>query len=352
MNGIKMVRRTRKENGLLAIVGSAIIPKDIRTKIIKVYKKAGYKKPPYSRIGAYFYISLIITFFVYLIYIYPNLRYKSPLFVMILTIVLWAVIELITFLFFILIEYVFIDLKIYGRLKSIERNLPDYLDLVAANLKGGMTFEQALWNSIRPEFQVLGEEMGAVAKKVMTGEDLIHALQSFANTYDSPLLKRTFDLFIGEITTGGKVVDILEKIVDELRATQVLREEMNAAALSYVIFISIIVMFISPALFALSYQLINMINGISQNLGASVGQGVSAGFFKISKTSIDLQAFRGFSLLSIGIISFISSLIVSTIQKGNIKSGLKYIPIFIVVSLLFYILLSGVLHSIFGGITF
>jgi hypothetical protein len=36
-------------------------------------------------------------------------------------------------------------------------------------LKGGMSFDASLWNSVKPEFGVLSEEIQLCTKKVMTG---------------------------------------------------------------------------------------------------------------------------------------------------------------------------------------
>ncbi|MCD6589835.1 type II secretion system F family protein [Candidatus Woesearchaeota archaeon] len=334
----------------LRVVGKAIIPKGIREKMYKYYAKLGKEEPPYERFGAYFYISTIITLIIYLLLIYPSVRTNSVR-LLIGTISGWIITHLLLIFLLGLGEYVITDFKIYNRIKTIERYLPDYLELVAANLKGGMTLEQAMWNSIRPEFKVLGEEMGIVAKRVMTGEDIARALKSFAEKYKSPLLMRTFEIFIGELATGGEIASILEKIVGNLRSTKEMREEMVASTISYTIFISLIVMFIAPTLFALSYQLISIISKVSRSVASTITHGTPVtGFFKISTTGVDVEAYKGFSILSIIIVALISSLIISVIQKGTIKDGLKYIPFFISISLLTYLLLLSLLGSIFGGL--
>ncbi len=334
----------------LETIGKAIIPKKFREGIYKYYEKVGRREPPYMRYGIYFVLSAILTAIVYLTLIYPSLI-NSQTKLLIGTIAAWIVIQLLFISLFGLAEYILMDLKIFRRTREIEKDLADYLELVSANLKGGMTIEQSLWNSIRPEFKVLGEEMGIVAKKVMTGEDIKRALSDFSNKYDSTLLKRTFEIFIGELTSGGEIVRVLEKIVNNIRSTQNMREEMSASTLNYVIFISIIVMFIAPTLFALSYQLITIISDVSRSVGSTITQGVPmGGLFRINAKGVDTEAYKGFSLIAIMLISLISSIIISIIQKGNIKEGLKYIPFFIIASLMTYVFLLKLLGGIFGGL--
>ena len=55
-------------------------------------------------------------------------------------------------------------------------------------------------------------------------------------------------------------------------------------------------------------------------------------------------------MAGIEVISFFSSLIVSIVEKGNIKSGLKYIPIFLIGSLGFYFIFMSILGFVFSGI--
>ena len=91
----------------------------------------------------------------------------------------------------ILIGFVFyLNLRIYNRTKEIEKVLPDFLQLTAANISAGMSIDKALWFSIRPRFGILAKEIETVAKKSMSGEDLEQALKEFASKYDSPTLDR------------------------------------------------------------------------------------------------------------------------------------------------------------------
>ena len=56
------------------------------------------------------------------------------------------------------------------------------------------------------------------------------------------------------------------------------------------------------------------------------------------------------TMAAIATISFFSSLIVSIVEKGNVKSGLKYIPIFMIGSLVLYFVFMEILGFVFSGI--
>ena len=63
--------------------------------------------------------------------------------------------------------------------------------------------------------------------------------------------------------------------------------------------------------------------------------------FVFSKVTLNPKDFRTFSMIAILVISFFSSLIVSIVEKGDMKGGLKYIPIYVLGSVgLYFIFLK------------
>ena len=104
---------------------------------------------------------------------------------------------------------------------------------------------------------------------------------------------------------------------------------------------------ISPLLFALSFHLLVIILNF---VGRLAGASTSALPFSISAVTVDPESFRYFSISAIATIAFFSSLIVSIVEKGNVKSGLKYIPIFMIGSLALYFAFMKILGFVFSGI--
>ena len=247
--------------------------------------------------------------------------------------------------------YFWLDLRIYKRTKEIEEILPEFLQFVAGNLKGGMSFDRALWNAIRPRFGVLAIEVEIAAKKVMTGEDVDEALREFTKKYDSPILKRSFDLIIEGMKSGGRIVYLIDKVIEDINEAKTLKKEMSASVTSYVIFITFIVLVIAPGLFALSYQLLTIVSSFAGKLGGSTGA-VSSMPIKFSAVSIDPSDFVAFARMCVGIIAVFSSMIISLISRGDIKSGIKYIPIFLIVSLVNFSIFMFFLKGMFSFIAF
>ncbi len=343
--------------------GKAFVPKKLIPTLRKYMLKAGLDEVPYKFFGLLFYFSAFITTLIFILFVFPCLNHPaectllkgfsiqkfSLLEIYVYSFVSWSIVQLFFAILFILLIYFYLDLKIYYRTKKMEEQFPDFLQVLSANLKGGMTFESALWSAIKPRFNVLGSEMSKTSKKVMTGYDISKALTELSEKYDSLMLRRTIDLIISEVESGGNVSELIDRIVDNLKETKALKDEMSGNAIAYVIFISIIVVVISPLLFALSFNLLSILISFINKLAFSTHsiQGLP---FVFSKVTVKIEDFRKFSVLALFVISFFSSLIVAIVEKGEIKAGIKYIPIYTFGSIGFYIIFMKLLGSLFTGI--
>ena len=127
--------------------------------------------------------------------------------------------------------------------------------------------------------------------------------------------------------------------------------EMAANVTTYVIFISFATIVAAPFLFSLSGVLIDVVQNLGNTLGSTTNAAASAGIpLTFSGTGVTKSDFRIFAIVSLSMTSFFSAIMVSIIKKGNVKSGIKYIPIFIIVSLILYIVgqsVAGKLLSVF-----
>jgi Flp pilus assembly protein TadB len=329
--------------------GKAFVPKRFIPNLRKYMLKAGFNEVPYRFFGLLFYISAFMTTLIFVTFIFPYLKRFSLFEIYVYSFLGWSVIQFFFAALFIMLVYFYLDIKIYYRTRKMEEQLPDFLQVLSANLKGGMTFERALWAAIKPRFGILGSEMAKTSKKVMTGYEVGKALTELADNYDSLMLRRTVDLMISELESGGNVSELIDRIVDNLKETKVLKDEMSVSAITYVIFISVIVIVISPLLFALSFHLLQVVINFINKLSVTT-QNVSNLPFVFSRVTTNLGDFRKFSIIALLVISSFSSLIVAIVEKGEIKGGLKYIPIYVFGAISMYFLLMKVLKVLFVGI--
>jgi len=257
----------------------------------------------------------------------------------------------LAFAILIVLFFMYLGLRKYKRKKEVEEVLPDYLQLVATNIGSGMTIDQALWYAVRSRFGILAFEMELVAKKIMGGAELKEALMDFSDSYDSDILKKSIVLLIEGLEAGGEVAELISKISWNIKETQIMRKEVSADVTTYVIFITFAAIVAAPLLFALSHRIIIVMSEVTSKMDFSnvASVGTKLPIQNIGK-GLNPKEFKNFAFICLSITGLFSAMIISSVRKGNVKEGVRLIPIFIAISLVLFLIFSSLLSYFFGGI--
>lgn len=315
-------------------------------------KKAGYEKTAQELHAHVLTADLIIIAVGILFLLGYTIVKQNPLYTfIILVIISCTVLFGVVYLASLLLTLGFLDIRIYQRTAQIEEVLPDFLQLTSANISAGMTIDRALWLAVRPRFGVLAKEMEEIAKATTAGEDLETALKDFSKRYDSRVLKESMNLLIAGMNAGGEIGLLLNKISSNIQEIKLMRKEISASVTTYVIFIGAASIVAAPVLYALSVQLLGVVQSIAGSIGTDVASGgASTGFsFSFSADGLSIEDFRIFSMSVLGITAIMSASIISVIKRGNVKAGLKNVPIFLVIALAIYLVSGLILGSLFSS---
>jgi hypothetical protein len=155
------------------------------------------------------------------------------------------------------------------------------------------------------------------------------------------------------IRYGGAIADLLNQLSKDLRAQHMAQKEIAGQMLMYSIFIVFAGLIAAPVLYGLTSEMITITTKVwagilMQNPHGLPSAGVS--FLKPSPPQITTGEYSTFSIIAIIIITGFSSLIMSAMASGSIVRGLRYVPIFIIVGLLIYVVIGAVVGSLFSGI--
>lgn len=328
-----------------------ITAQERRQKLKAYIGRAGLDIAPQRLFRIFFNIAVLINLLIsaYLVY-YFSVTYGITWGTVAMSMVaLWVLVFVLLIFALWIMFYITVDLKIFKRKVGIEEVLPDFLQLTASNIKAGMTIDKALWFAVRPRFGVLAKEIETVAKETMGGADLKIALENFAARYDSAILKRSISMLNEGIEAGGEIGDLLNRIALNIQEQKSLMKEMSANVTTYTIFISFATVVAAPFLFALSGVLIEVVQNLGSALGSATNAAASAGIaLRFTGTGVSQSDFKIFAAFSLAMTSFFSAIMVSTIKKGNAKSGVRYIPLFIVISLTIYFVAQKAAGKLIG----
>lgn len=251
-----------------------------------------------------------------------------------------------------LAAYVSLLMMADARRRKVEDVLPDFLSLSAANVRAGMTIDQAMWYAAKPEYGILSDEVSTVAKKAFGGVPFNQAIDNLSERFSSKPVRRAVALIKQGIASGGKLADILERTAEDARDMQNLRKEISTSLLMYVIFIVFAGAIGTPFLFAISGKLVSIIEGVfsTHQFSEISTSSYSSSLVMPTKPLITSSDFLIFAVLSCILTAVFSSLIIGVISKGSKKDGISVLPFVLGGSLLIFFLMGMLLDMLLSNI--
>lgn len=234
------------------------------------------------------------------------------------------------------------------RKKATEEVLPDALQLMAANIRSGLTPDRALMLSARPEFGPLEVEIRRAAKKTISGKSLEESLRGISERINSKILDRSMKLVIEGIRKGGELGSLLEQTADDIRHIRILLKEVSAYVLMYVIFIFFAAALAAPALFAVSTYLVQTMTMLGGIFPGEVPTPRQVGSLRITRVQIPAEFLMNYSLVALTITSIFGGLIIGLVREGTEKAGIKFIPLLFLLSFGIYFAVKTFVASMFA----
>ncbi|VVC00614.1 Type II secretion system (T2SS), protein F [uncultured archaeon] len=255
--------------------------------------------------------------------------------------------------FFALVAAILIYMHLYylvqERTQRVEKVLPDFLLMVAANLRSGMTPFAAFQASARPEFGPLQSEITYVSSRSLGSESFSDALRGLTVTIDSAVLRRMITFFENGLKSGGKLAYLLETSAEEIRETEEMRKQMLLNTKTYAIFVVFILLFGLPLLLAISTQFLSVFTKIQANISTDSSQSMIAGI-SAGKTTIDPKFIDQMTIVIIIGSSILTAVLVGVISEGKLLYGLKYFPPLALGSGVFFWIFKTVISGFVGSI--
>ena len=237
------------------------------------------------------------------------------------------------FLFVLLLGYFFVKgrLKKYSDIKKMEDAFPDFISLMASNLRAGMTIDKALLYSSRKEFAPLDKEILGLGKDIATGKEIGRALNDMAARIKSDEISRIMKLITSGIVSGGNLSVLLEETSYNMRERIYVRKRAASNVLMYVIFIFFAVAIGAPVLFGLSSVLVEVMTNLLSDI--PVEQANINLPFSLTKVNVSVDFIFYFSAFFIVMTDVLASLVLGVVSRGKERDGFVYMVPLILVSL-------------------
>lgn len=237
--------------------------------------------------------------------------------------------------------------KAEGKARAVEGSLPDALQLMAANLRAGLTLDKSLLSAARPEFGPLKQELDTVGKEVTLGKDISNSLKNMTHRIKSEKVDKVIGLILSGIKSGGKIADLLDNTASNYKKQEFIEKKIQASILMYIIFIFAAIGVGSPMLFASSSFLVETLSSAFTSLEITETTMIPN---IISGSEIDTSMIIYYIVISLVVTSITGSLILGQIGKNKAREGIKYMPLLIIMTLTIFFVMRAVLSSMLGGL--
>lgn len=308
-----------------------ILPESLLKKTGKMLLYAGIKEDAETYVGR-------ILFLMLLLFIIP------PLLKLVLDIYGFYslnnnAILILEFLILILTPFGFyahLSFLISSRAERAEEVFPDFLYDIGANLNSGMPIFQAfLTSSLKKEFGVLSEEAKEIYEKHQS-DNLNKLFDELTWRFDSRHIENFVKFFERSIVLGGSISALLQSYAEEMRTILNMKKEMKERTFTYVVFISIIAVFIFPFLLAIAYTYISLMTSFYSNI--KLQQNIGIGAFMLNKIAITREDITVLSIAFIFLSGLLTSLLIALLRKGKLIFFLKYVfLIWLITYTIFYL---------------
>jgi len=249
-----------------------------------------------------------------------------------------------------LLIYMHLYYLINERAQRVDAILPDFLLIISANLRSGMTPYAAFQSSARPEFGPLQTEIIYVSSLSMGNESFSESLKEITATIDSSILRRVVVFFENGLKAGGKLAYLLETSADEIRETEEMKRQMMVNAKTYAVFVAFILILGLPLLLAISTQFLTVFSKVQGSLSGGSSMATQIGSLPTPKMNIDVKFIDQLSYILIIGNSIFTAILVGIISRGKVLFGLKYAPPLAFAALFFFFIFKTVIGGFLSAL--
>ncbi len=325
---------------------SALLPKSMRDWIIKEIQYSGLKITPEKFIGSLLIQSISIAIIAFLVCLFV-LKFGLVNSIGAFVVALGGVLAINIFS---------ISNVADSRGQTVEKILPDALQLIASNIKAGLTTERSLFVSARPEFGALSEELKETSKRIVVGDRLEKALLRIPLRIKSKVLERTIWLITEGIKSGGQIANLLVQLSVDLREENALKAEVSSNTSMYVMLIFMSAAFGAPMLFGISSYIVGVLTDQTSNINIDQEmidtystKNPALGLIGIPSSTISEDFIVLFSMIVLFITSIFASMILGVINTGSEKAGTKFVLPLLVISFIMFFAIRFFVKTFFGG---
>jgi len=323
---------------------SHLYPENLRNKLFKHFDYFAIKVRREFIVGAILFFTIGISLSIGFQFSKNIFENTNPILALIFTFTI-VIVSIQTMI------YTIISMIATNRGRFVEAILPDALQLIAANLRAGMTIDRALIASNRAEFGYFNEQFIIVGKEISTGTEISEALINMTKRVKSVKFSKSISLIVTGMSSGGELSRLLGEVAENLVHEKTIEEKVRTNVTTYLIFIGTAAGFAAPLLYGLSTVIVKIIVNVFASVDVPANTNMP---FSISMSD-EVAAFmpdfvKTYATTSLLTLGIMASFLLGLIKKGEAKYGMSYIPLMVGMSMIIFWAVSTGAMALFSVI--
>jgi hypothetical protein len=311
---------------------------------------AGYTVPPYHAFGWFTIVLTLVAIAWSFLMVFRVIGAEVYGIYSILVLVFFTAFSLVVlFIAGYIIARIGVEVRIYQRVTRIEKHLSDYLREFSTNLRAGEEFVDAFERASSSEFGPIDSDVKRMVIEIRGGEQVTKVLAEYAAKYDSYLIEETFSVIKEAYEGGGGLAPILDRIAEHIDVIDHLKKEAVASISNYLIFMTVVSVVIAPILFALSYNLLDLIQTLLRRVVTGAGSAQVLPVF-VTRFNVSLPDFIAFSRICIAVIAGSAAAIIGITRTGNLRGAPSLVIMYTIIALIIYQLSLIAFTAFFGAL--
>jgi len=247
--------------------------------------------------------------------------------------------------------YAMLLLTASRRIALAESMLPDFLSLMASNIRSGYSADRALVSSARKEFGPLTKEVNKAVKLSIAGKSFEEAFEIVGENIDSDTVKKSVRLIVEGTRAGGNLAELLDNTSADVRRFNAIKSEVSANVMQYRLFLFTAAGLGAPFLFGTANFIIGIMSRIKSVAAPDLSSAIQVGVpFLKSTSALSPELTLYFSISALALSSLFTSLAGGVISTGKASDDIKYFPVLLVLSLGVFAVTKFVLETVFVSI--
>jgi flagellar protein FlaJ len=225
-----------------------------------------------------------------------------------------------------------------GKIRDVERRLPEFLRDIAESGRFGMTLAASIQAAAKGKYGPLTPAIQRMSYQISWGISATEALRLFKEALNTPLVNRVCGVVIKAASAGGNVSDVLTLVSNDAKEQQYGEDDRRISMLTYIVVIYVAFFVFLATVLILNFVFIPQMESVIHNKAQSTGGGSSiqstGGLNMAGLTTENVNAIKQLYIAAAIIHGLGDGIVAGVLDTGKVANGMRHSFLMVIIAYL------------------